>query len=115
MNFVHGKPKNSGKRRKAAARTDYPDRYFLRVMDAGFPPNFVPQIRELKSQQEKAAEQNGKNTSGWQRDGGTVLMPGTPKWDRPGWIGAVPEGCSMAEAQAAKLPNLVVTPYVGRK
>jgi hypothetical protein len=86
MNFVHGKPAGSGKRRKAEARTDYPPSHFLRVMDAGFPPRFEPQIKQLKSQQERAAEQNGKNTSGWQRDGGTVLMPGTPTWDRPGWI-----------------------------
>lgn len=86
MNFVHGKPQNSGKRRKQDACKDYPEGHFLQVMRAGFPPRFEPQIQQLKSQQERAAEQNGKNTSGWQRDGGTVLMPGTPKWDRPGWM-----------------------------
>lgn len=42
--FPATKPAGSGRAKPPGAAQTYPDRYFLRVMDAGFPPGFVSQI-----------------------------------------------------------------------
>lgn len=84
--FPATKPAGSGRAKALAPAQEYPERYFLRVMDAGFPPRFESQILRIRSQQERAAQLAGQQKSGWMRDGGTVLMKGTPTWERPGWI-----------------------------
>lgn len=90
--FPVTKPVSSGKRRKPAQSQDYPDRHFMRVMDAGFPPHFVSQM--ALTSQEQAAIKRGQagaaasENSGWKAQGGTVQMRGTPKQLKPGWMGA---------------------------
>lgn len=89
--FPATKPAGSGRAKALAPAQEYPERYFLRVMDAGFPPNFVSQIGKVWSQQELAAQAAARTNSGWIAQGGTVLMKGTPKWAAPGWMKESPK------------------------
>lgn len=84
--FPATKPAGSGRSKALAPAQEYPEGHFLAVMRAGFPPRFESQITQITSQQEKAAQLAGQQKSGWMRDGGTVVMPGTPQWQRPGWM-----------------------------
>jgi hypothetical protein len=83
--FPATKPAGSGKAKSLPAAEDYPDRHFLRVMDAGFPPRWQSQMQQ-DSQQLIAARLAAGKGSGWHRQGGTVVMNGTPKWAAPGWM-----------------------------
>ncbi len=85
IHIVQGKPATSGKKKALPATTEYPDRYFLRVMDAGFPPRWESQIQH-DSQQVIAARLAAGRHSGWVAQGGTVVMPNTPKNKAPGWM-----------------------------
>ncbi|MFO0454251.1 MAG: hypothetical protein ACK52I_37315 [Pseudomonadota bacterium] len=83
--FPATKPAASGKQKALPAAADYAPGHFLKVMQAGFPPRWESRI-ERDSKELIAARLAAGRKSGWMAQGGTVLMPGTPKNDAPGWM-----------------------------
>lgn len=86
IHIVQGKPASSSKRKALPAAADYAPGHFLKVMQAGFPPRWESRI-ERDSKELIAARLAAGKGSGWHRQGGTVVMNGTPKWAAPGWLG----------------------------
>jgi hypothetical protein len=85
IHIVQGKPASSGRKKKQGASQEYAPGHFLQVMYAGFPPRWESQIQQ-DSQQLIAARLSAGKGSGWHRQGGTVVMPNTPKHKAPGWM-----------------------------